>query len=70
MEGTETEAPLWRVWMQDGPWVLRRAEDKDAVYRGFKPKKRALITRVDRVLKTSEGTQIPQTGGAGRRRLR
>lgn len=48
----ETE-PLWRVWIA-GRWTLVRAPDRDHVYLSFRPRKRATITRVDLVRKTSE----------------
>ena len=47
------ELPLWRVWI-DGHYTLHQGEDRDAIYRLFRPRKRATITRVDRVRKTSE----------------
>ena len=47
------DLPLWRVWM-NGRYALVRAESKDAVYRSFRPARRAQIARVDLVRKTSE----------------
>jgi hypothetical protein len=48
------DARLYRVWIE-GHWTLVKATDTDAVYKSFRPRKRAKITRVDLVRKTSEG---------------
>lgn len=62
----EQELALFRVWFarkETPQYELRRALDSDGIYRSYPKRKRVTITRVERVVKSSEGRALDALGG-------